>query len=71
MQAGTLTVISRHTTTSITINERESRLARDLAKFLLNLAPADERSDTKVATNGVRYEHNDIDSRPESSEEVL
>jgi len=71
MVCGTVTVLSRHTTTAITINERESRLARDTASFLLQLAPPDERSEAApVAVPGVRYEHNDIDQRPESDEEA-
>lgn len=70
MQQGVLTIISRHTTTAITINERESRLAQDLAKFLLELAPPDERSEAVTAQKGRRYLHNDIDQRPESEEEI-
>ena len=70
MANGVVTVISRHTTTAITINERESRLSRDLEETYLKLIPADERSDPQVATAGVTYQHNDIDSRPESEEEA-
>jgi thiamine phosphate synthase YjbQ (UPF0047 family) len=70
MQRGVVHVISRHTTTAITVNERESRLARDMEAFLLQLAPADERSEAAVATAGVRYLHNDIDQRPEGAEEA-
>jgi thiamine phosphate synthase YjbQ (UPF0047 family) len=70
LKSGTVTVISRHTTTAITINERESRLARDMADFFLRLAPPDERSKADSAMPGTRYEHNDIDQRPESSEEA-
>jgi thiamine phosphate synthase YjbQ (UPF0047 family) len=66
---GTVTIISRHTTTSITINERESRLARDIEQCLVKLVPPDERSSCKAAAPGVRYLHNDIDERPESREE--
>ena len=69
MQCGTVTVLSRHTTTALTINERESRLARDTAAFLLRLAPPDERSQVGTA-NGVRYQHNDMDQRPESADEA-
>jgi len=69
LKQGIVTVISRHTTTSITINERESRLARDLEHYLLKLAPPDERSSAASAMPGVRYLHNDIDKRPESAEE--
>jgi thiamine phosphate synthase YjbQ (UPF0047 family) len=66
---GTLTVLSRHTTTSIVINEHESRLAQDVAKHLLHLAPIDERSAHPLRREGVRYLHNDIDQRPDSAEE--
>lgn len=70
MKHGTVTVISRHTTTAITINERESRLAKDMAKYFKDLAPIDERSEAKEARAGVTYFHNDIDERPESEEEA-
>lgn len=70
LKSGTVTVISRHTTTAITINERESRLSRDMANFFLQLAPPDERSDALTATPGTRYQHNDIDQRPESTDEA-
>jgi thiamine phosphate synthase YjbQ (UPF0047 family) len=66
---GTVTVVSRHTTTSLVINERESRLAQDLRDFLLRLAPIDERSVHPLRQFGVRYRHNDLDSRPDSGEE--
>ncbi|KAG7358497.1 secondary thiamine-phosphate synthase enzyme [Nitzschia inconspicua] len=69
MQHGTITVISRHTTTAITINERESRLAQDMADYFLKLAPPDERSESEVAQHGIRYKHNDIDHRPASEAE--
>jgi thiamine phosphate synthase YjbQ (UPF0047 family) len=65
MQHGLLTVTSRHTTTGITINEQESRLARDLQEWLLQLAPPDERSVASLK-KGVRYQHNDLEQRPES-----
>ena len=96
---GTVTVISRHTTTAITMcawtastnvlattigsiipsegtrhdsrwcsNEWESRLARDLRTWLLQIAPPDDRSSIGAGAN-VRYEHNDIDERPESEDE--
>lgn len=68
MVNGTITVISRHTTTSIVINEYESRLARDIAATYRRLVPPDERSVQGVAT--VRYQHNDIDQRPESADEA-
>ena len=70
LKQGTVTVISRHTTTAITINERESRLAKDMEKYFLELAPPDERSSSKEARHGVSYFHNDIDERPESEEEA-
>jgi thiamine phosphate synthase YjbQ (UPF0047 family) len=70
MKQGVANVISRHTTTAITINERESRLAKDMAKHFLELVPPDERSSSEAAQAGVRYFHNDIDQRPESEEEV-
>jgi thiamine phosphate synthase YjbQ (UPF0047 family) len=70
LQSGTVTVISRHTTTAITINERESRLARDMADIFLRLVPPDERSESSSAQQGRRYQHNDIDQRPESAEEA-
>lgn len=70
LQHGTITVLSRHTTTAITINEWESRLAHDMADyFLQKLAPPDERSDSVHAQKGVRYQHNDIDQRPASESE--
>jgi thiamine phosphate synthase YjbQ (UPF0047 family) len=82
MTAGTITVISRHTTTAIVINEYESRLVRDIAETYLNLIPPDERSvaaatqrrrdrtATTTTNDGVRYQHNDIDQRPESVDEA-
>ncbi|KAL7569007.1 hypothetical protein ACA910_021296 [Epithemia clementina (nom. ined.)] len=70
MQQGVVNVISRHTTTAITINERESRLARDMEEFFLSMVPPDERSESVRAKVGVRYQHNDIDQRPESDEEA-
>ena len=80
---GTAVVISRHTTTGITINEWESRLVRDVRNWLLLLAPPDERSIAAAAANGggggaregsssssgVRYLHNDIHLRPDSDDE--
>jgi thiamine phosphate synthase YjbQ (UPF0047 family) len=70
MTAGTVTVISRHTTTAIVINEYESRLARDIAATFQRLIPPDERSLSSGAGQGVRYQHNDIDQRPESADEA-
>lgn len=65
---GTVTLISKHTTTGITINEWESRLAVDLCDWLLRLAPPDERS-IIGENSGVRYLHNDIDQRPDGADE--
>lgn len=70
MKNGFVNVISRHTTTAITINERESRLAKDMEEYLLKLAPPDERSSAEASQKGVRYFHNDIDQRPDSEEEA-
>ena len=70
MKNGVVNVISRHTTTAITINERESRLAQDMEQYFLELAPPDERSSAESAKAGVRYFHNDIDQRPDSPEEA-
>ncbi len=67
---GVCTVISRHTTTAITINERESRLAQDVEKFFLSICPPDERSSSEKKQAGVRYLHNDIDKRPDGEEEA-
>jgi len=64
MVNGLLTVISRHTTTSLTINEWESRLAEDIADSLLKLVPPDERSISPASQKDVTYKHNDIDVRP-------
>mmetsp|Transcript_86687 Transcript_86687/g.129984 ORF Transcript_86687/g.129984 Transcript_86687/m.129984 type:complete len:244 (+) Transcript_86687:268-999(+) len=70
MRQGVINVISRHTTTAITINEREKRLAEDMAKYFLQLAPPDERSESSARQEGRRYYHNDIDKRPDSEEEA-
>lgn len=70
MKQGVITVISRHTTTAVTINEREHRLAQDMDEYFLSLAPPDERSSSPKAQSGVRYKHNDIDQRPDSPEEA-
>lgn len=68
LREGSINVITRHTTCGITINEWESRLARDLREWLLQLAPPDDRSSIGMGA-GVRYQHNDIDLRPESDDE--
>lgn len=70
LKNGSINIISRHTTTAITINERESRLVRDMEKYFLSLAPPDERSSAENAQKGIRYFHNDIDQRPDSPEEA-
>lgn len=40
VREGVITVISRHTTAAITINEIEARLVDDTRQFLLKLVPA-------------------------------
>lgn len=69
VQEGTVTVVSRHTTTSVTINEWESRLVDDIRSWLLKLAPPDDRSAVPISGGGVTYSHNDIDKRPDSQDE--
>jgi len=49
---GVITVLSRHTTSAITINELESRLVDDTRQFLLKLVPA-----------AYPYLHNDLHLR--------
>lgn len=82
MQQGVIHVLSRHTTTAITVNERETRLARDMQNFFLALVPPDERLVTATTTSSTtpsrgttpptswRYQHNDLDQRPESQAEA-
>ena len=70
MRNGVLHVISQHTTTAITINERESRLAEDISNYFLSICPPDERSSSECKVQGVRYLHNDIDQRPDGEEEA-
>mmetsp|Transcript_1838 Transcript_1838/g.5496 ORF Transcript_1838/g.5496 Transcript_1838/m.5496 type:complete len:210 (+) Transcript_1838:55-684(+) len=72
LEDGCVNVISRHTTTAVTINESEARLLRDVRRWLLALAPPDGRSEIGERRPGspeVRYEHNDISMRPESDAE--
>jgi thiamine phosphate synthase YjbQ (UPF0047 family) len=85
-QQGVVHVISRYTTTAITISERETRLARDIEDYFLSLAPPDARSvkvtacdtntgvDLDAAASDTstrrRHYHNDIDHRPKSEEEA-
>ena len=80
MKNGVVNVISRHTTTAICINELENRLAQDMKRYFLSLAPPDERSavestatmttTTTTNTAGVRYLHNDIEQRPDGEDEA-
>ncbi|GLI65319.1 hypothetical protein VaNZ11_008862 [Volvox africanus] len=53
LQEGCVHVLSRHTTTALTINENEARLLDDVRQFLSRLAPA-----------GDPYLHNDLHLRP-------
>jgi thiamine phosphate synthase YjbQ (UPF0047 family) len=71
VREGTVTVVSRHTTTGVTINEWESRLVRDVREWLLRLAPPDDRSAIGGGAGqaGVAYLHNDIHLRPDSDDE--
>ena len=59
---GTLTVMSRHTTARLTINEREPELQRDMVSFLTSLVPAD-----------LEYRHNrhTVDGRANAHAHVL
>ncbi|KAJ1625181.1 hypothetical protein T492DRAFT_632252 [Pavlovales sp. CCMP2436] len=52
---GTVSLISQHTTTALTINEFESRLVDDVREFLFRLAPPAHP-----------YKHNDLHLRPAS-----
>ncbi|KAJ8605502.1 hypothetical protein CTAYLR_000027 [Chrysophaeum taylorii] len=70
LREGLCTVVSKHTTTGITINEFEKRLATDLRQWLLELAPPDARSVAATA-NPKTYLHNDIDQRPDGEAERL
>mmetsp|Transcript_13600 Transcript_13600/g.29567 ORF Transcript_13600/g.29567 Transcript_13600/m.29567 type:complete len:204 (-) Transcript_13600:75-686(-) len=49
---GTVTVLSKHSTLSISINEMEGRLVDDIRQYFLNLAPPN-----------MPYLHNDLDYR--------
>jgi thiamine phosphate synthase YjbQ (UPF0047 family) len=51
-QEGTVTVLSKHSTLSISINEMEGRLVDDIRQYFLNLAPPHRP-----------YLHNDLDYR--------
>jgi thiamine phosphate synthase YjbQ (UPF0047 family) len=77
VSCGTVTIYNRHTTTSLLINEYESRLIRDMIQTFLPIIPPDERSyaatrftGTSNVPTGIRYEHNDIHLRPESYDEM-
>ncbi|XRB10494.1 hypothetical protein RI054_01g03070 [Pseudoscourfieldia marina] len=52
---GSCHLLAKHTTVGLTLNESEARLERDYEKWLLGLAPNEPN----------RYEHNDLDKRPE------
>ena len=52
VKEGQINVLSRHTTTAITINEMEGRLVDDARQYLLKLAPA-----------AYPYLHNDLHLR--------
>lgn len=51
-QEGVVTVMSRHSTVSVMINEMEARLVDDVRQFVLKLAPPQ-----------YPYLHNDLDFR--------
>jgi thiamine phosphate synthase YjbQ (UPF0047 family) len=51
-EEGVLTILSKHSTVSVTINEMEGRLVDDTRQFLLKLAPP-----------AYPYLHNDLDYR--------
>jgi thiamine phosphate synthase YjbQ (UPF0047 family) len=80
IQCGTITLYNRHTTTSLIINEYESRLLRDMQNTFLQLIQPDVRSFAYQKAQQMGdpfpdtaryYEHNDIHLRPESLEETL
>lgn len=52
VREGTVNIISRHTTTAVTINEYEERLIDDARMYFRKLAPPDDM-----------YLHNDLDRR--------
>jgi thiamine phosphate synthase YjbQ (UPF0047 family) len=68
---GLVTICSRHTTTSITINEYESRLIKDIENvFLTKVMPPDRRSISRFSQqSNMTYCHNDIQLRPETDVE--
>ena len=69
LKSGCVNLLSLHTTTALTINENEARLAEDVKRWMLRLAPPDDRAAIGVEGAGVRYLHNDIDQRPDSAAE--
>ncbi len=58
VQEGWVNVVSRHTTTAVTLNECESRLMDDVRQFLLRVAPPHHP-----------YLHNDIHLRPATEDD--
>ncbi|CAE7718759.1 unnamed protein product [Symbiodinium sp. CCMP2592] len=55
---GVVNLISRHTTTAVTINEDEALLRKDIANFLMRMAPPD-----------AEYQHNHLELRPASDKD--
>ncbi|CAE7923310.1 unnamed protein product, partial [Symbiodinium sp. KB8] len=55
---GVVNLISRHTTTAVTINEDEALLRKDIAKFLTRMAPPE-----------AEYQHNQLELRPASDKD--
>jgi len=62
LRDGLVTVLSRHTTARVNLNEREERLQRDMVAFLERMAPADGD-----------YGHNldTVDGRPNAHSHLL
>ena len=58
IREGVVLVFSRHTTAAIKINENESLLLGDMARFVERIAP-----------RGMDYRHNDFDTRTENMTE--
>lgn len=57
-RSGVVHILSRHTTTAVSINEDETRLRDDIVEFLQKLAPSD-----------FSYKHNDLHLRPASEKD--
>lgn len=55
IKSGLLTLISRHTTAFVNLNERETNLQRDMVDFLARIAPP---------AAGYRHDVNPVDDRP-------